>query len=427
MKISLIKQLSFYTLILVLFSACGTSKTSKESPKKILNSAEAQKAPYVILISLDGFRWDYVDRLHPPHLENFVKTGSKVESLIPCFPSKTFPNHYSIATGMYPDKHGIIGNTFYNYLKDAEYSVGNRDRVEDGTYYKGNPIWVLADQKGMVSASYFFVGSEAEINGSRPSYFYRYESKVPNQDRVDQAIKWLGLPPEKRPHIITLYFSDMDNAGHDYGPLDDEKLLEKLLPLDSVLGSLFDTISKSKLDINVIIVSDHGMKEVQIDDYIELDALENDLIYRTINNGAIVSIHPYDTANTEAILQSLKQRENHFKVYRTENTPGFEYRPDSRDWGSIQIVPDYGYYFASKERIRYLRQHDKLITGQHGYDPKYREMHGIFYANGPAFKSGYSRSSTQNINIYPLICKILGLSVSDEVDGKLDHVKDILK
>ncbi|MCF6319425.1 MAG: ectonucleotide pyrophosphatase/phosphodiesterase [Proteobacteria bacterium] len=388
--------------------------------------------PYLILISLDGFRWDYVDRFKPPHLSQFIKNGVKAQSLIPSFPSKTFPNHYTIATGMYPDKNGILGNSFYDYKTGLTYSINNRERVEDGGFYAGIPIWVQAAKAGMVTASYFFVGTEAKIGGIRPNYYYNYE-EVANQLRVTQALDWLSLPAKQRPHLITLYFSDMDDVGHAVGPNNDAVLKTTLFKLDEVLGDLFKGVKDSKLPVNIVIVSDHGMTEVPVAHYIPFESIKNDELYLAVNNGALINIHPKDKSQTQSVFNSLqeKAKSQHYKVYKTENTPGFEYTPHNKNWGSIQVVADNGYYFLKEDKIKIKQESGNTVYGAHGYDARNKEtgkeMHGIFYANGPAFKKGLTVPSFTNIHIYPIMCKILGLDIPDDIDGKLEVLDGILK
>ncbi len=411
--------------IVVLFSC--NKKISLIGSDLTINSKVSIKKPYVILISLDGFRWDYVERFKPPHLSAFIENGVRSESLIPSFPSKTFPNHYSIATGMYPDNHGLLGNSYYNYEKDATYTLRDRAAVQDGTWYKGTPIWVQAAKSGMVTASYFFVGSEADIQGIRPTYYYDYDGSVQNQTRVDQAVDWLRLAAEKRPHLITMYFSDMDDTGHRFGPNDDEKLKEALFSLDAILGNLFKRVAETKLPVNIIIVSDHGMMEVSTEQYLPVEMLENDDLYLTVNNGAIVNIHPKDDHQIDSIYNYLKQKEDHFKVYKTENAPYFEYVPKNKNWGSIQVIPESPYYFVGIRTIGLKKGASQKIFGQHGFDTNLKEMHGIFYANGSAFKEGYVVPSVKNIHIYPLICEILGLKIPADIDGDLNELKGVLK
>lgn len=427
----MIKQGILYKLVFVFtiltFFSCShkASKTINQSVST--NSKASLDKPYLFLISLDGFRWDYVERFKPPHLSEFINNGVKAESLIPSFPSKTFPNHYTVATGMYPDNHGLLGNSFYSYEKDMTYKIGNREMVEDGSFYGGTPIWVQATKSGMVTASFFFVGSEADVQGIRPTYYYRFDSSVKKEARVDQALAWLSLPEKKRPHMITMYFEDMDNIGHSVGPNADELLKRDLYQLDEVLGKLFNGIKETGLPVNVIFVSDHGMTEVPVDKYLPIEMIENEDLYHTVNNGSIVNIHPADKDQIDSIFNYLQQQEKHFKVYKTEETPYFEYTPKNKNWGPIQILPDEGYYFITARSWGYKKSSSNKIFGQHGYDPNIKDMHGIFYANGPAFKQGYVVPSVKNIHVYPLMCKILELDVPDDVDGELKYLEEVLQ
>lgn len=422
---SIIIALTISISIPVFFSC--SKKVILNHSQLTVNSKATLKKPYLILISLDGFRWDYVERFNPPNLSRFIKNGVKAVSLIPSFPSKTFPNHYTIATGMYPDNHGLLGNMYYSYEKGQKYAMKDKAAVMDGTWYGGTPIWVQATKAGMVTASYFFVGSEADIQGIRPTYYYKYDGSVKNEIRVDQTLKWLDLPEKVRPHLITLYFSDMDDTGHAFGPNNDDKLNTALSGLDRDLGNLFDGVKKRDLDVNIIIVSDHGMKEISSDKYLPVEMVEDDDQYMTVNNGAMVSILPLRTENTDSIFASLKLKENKYKVFKTENTPYFEYVPKNKNWGKIQIIPDDGYYFVESKAIALLKASTAKVSGQHGFDPGLKQMHGIFYAQGPAFKMDYLVPSFKNIHIYPLMCEILGLKIPADVDGKSEVLESVLK
>jgi hypothetical protein len=169
------------------------------------------------------------------------------------------------------------------------------------------------------------------------------------------------------------------------------------------------------------------MKELNTANFIAIEDVENDSLYTTINNGAIVNIHSKNDFETDSIFHYLKQKETNFKVYKTEDTPGFESKPKNKDWGAIQIIPDFGYYFSSRRGIESVKKKAIQTVGVHGYDSKYKDMHGIFYANGPAFKNGYSTPSVKNIHVYPIICEILGLEIPNDIDGKLEQLKGVLK
>lgn len=411
----------------ILLNSCNKKILKSSSANTNTDTKTDQKKPYLILISLDGFRWDYVEKYQPPNLSSFIKNGVKAESLIPSFPTKTFPNHYTIATGHYPDKHGIIGNIFYDYKNDTLFNKRTPGMAEDGSFYGGSPIWVAANKANIVTASYFFVGTEADIQGIRPTYYYTFDNSVKNDEKVNQAINWLNLNDKNRPHLITLYFGDMDKVGHDYGINDVEKLKTALFELDENLGNLFKGVSKTGLPVNIIIVSDHGMGNQSTNKIIPIDSIENDDLFMTIENGTIVNIHPKKGVEIDSILRYLRHKESNFKAYKTENTPGFEYIPKNKNWGAIQLIPDYGYHFWNQRRKNALIEEGVETFGVHGYDSKYKEMHGIFYANGPAFKDGYEIPSIKNIHLYPLMCKILGLEIPKLIDGDINQIKDVLK
>ena len=406
----------------------GCAKTQvPDSGEVPTNSATAQQAPYVILLSLDGFRWDYLQRFQPPHLNQFVEEGVQAESLLPCYPSKTFPNHYSIATGLYPDHHALVDNSFFSPSKNAEYHIGDREKAEDGSWYGGTPLWVLAEQSDMVSASYFFVGSEADVQGVRPSYYRRYNGSVPNSVRVQQVLDWLALPAPQRPHFITMYCSDMDDVGHAFGPNADEQLAEKLLALDADLGKLFDGVKNTGLPVNIVIVSDHGMAEVPVQQLIATESIENEELYRTVSNGAIAHLYLNEGVTAEQALAYLKEREENWAAYPTAEAPHFEFTVSHANWGDLQVIPDFGWYFMPHQAKSLLATSGKKVVGQHGYDPAQQDIHGIFYAQGPAFKTGLTVPPVKNIHIYPLICQILGLEVPEEVDGKLEVLERVLR
>lgn len=400
----------------------------------IVYSAYSQesKPSYVILISLDGFRYDYVERFKPENISRFIEAGTAADGLIPSFPSKTFPNHYTIATGMKPEHHGLVDNSFYEPSKDVVYTMGNREIIEDGYWYGGTPLWVLAENNGMKAASYFFVGSEAPVQGIRPSYYFPYDGNVPNLTRIAKVFAWLQLPETERPRLITLYFSDMDNTGHRYGPNNDEKLKASLDRLDHELGALFEGLKSFDLDINVILVSDHGMANVPKNKLINLDILTEGIGARVVNNGALAHLHLENPEEKAEVIRILEGRPGNFKIEDVASR--VSYKDISRypnRMGDLLILPDLGYYLADERGIfRYQNNSAMMKTevfGEHGYSPENREMHGIFYANGPEIKAGLKIDRFENIHIYPMICQILGLPIPKEIDGKAEVLAPILK
>jgi len=389
------------------------------------------KEPIVILISLDGFRYDYVDRFQPENLLRFISEGTSAEALIPSFPTKTFPNHYSIATGMLPEHHGLVDNSFYEPYKDQVYNMGNRDIVQDGYWYGGTPIWVLAEENGLRAASYFFVGSEAPVKGIRPSEYFDYDGDVPNLTRISKVFEWLQLPDTERPRMITLYFSDMDQIGHAYGPSNDEKLEAQLHKLDRELGALFEGLKSFDLPISVILVSDHGMADVHKDKLINLDQLTEGIKARIVNNGALAHVHLENPDEKSKVIELLKSRGGNFIIddlSKNENYTDITKYPQRI--GDFLIIPEMGYYLAdNRGMLRYQNRSAMLKTdvyGEHGFSPKNQEMWGIFYAKGPRIKVGNQIEPFQNIHIYPLLCQLLGLEIPDGIDGKKEVLTPVL-
>ena len=199
----------------------------------------AENDQYVLLVSMDGFRADYLEKTYTPNFDNMSKNGIRSEGLIPVFISKTFPNHYSIATGMYPENHGLIANSFYASDLDKFYSIRDRKSVEDGDFYGGEPIWVTAERQGVKTASYFWVGTEAAIAGVHPSIWKRYDQKVPFDDRIDSVMTWFSLPKSNRPRLVMLYFHEPDWTGHKYGPSSDETI-DQIQKMDDIMGTIMD-------------------------------------------------------------------------------------------------------------------------------------------------------------------------------------------
>lgn len=418
----------FYAVVILFFYVSSCSKKTLEAASVTNPNTEFSiTKPYVILISLDGFRWDYLDHYKPSHLTAFAKKGVKAEGLVPVFPTKTFPNHYTIVTGLYPDNHGLINNEFYNYQQEKIFSSRNEETSLDGSFYGGSPIWIEANKAGLKTASFFFVGSDAAIQGMYPTYYYKFDNTIANEVRIAQVLDWLRLDEKDRPQLITLYFGDVDSTGHRFGPDNEEELNKSISKLDKNLGDLFESVSATGLPLNIIIVSDHGMANQLTNQLIPIESIQNNDLFLAVNNGSMVNIHPKKEVGVDSVFQYLKQEETNFKVYQTAVTPGFESTPNNINWGVIQLIPDEGYYFSSQSRIETLIKNKVTTTGVHGMDSKQKEMHGIFYANGPAFKTDYEIAAFKNIHIYPLICQLLGLEIPEFIDGDINQIKEVLK
>ncbi len=423
--ITAVKKL--FLLLLILSSPLLSDSLAWGQASGVNATAHLDK-PYVILISLDGYRWDYTQRFQPPNLLRLIEEGVQAEGLIPCFPSKTFPNHYSIATGLTPEHHGLVDNAFFDPARNATYQIRDRKVVEDGTWYGGTPLWVNAEQAGMVAASFFFVGSEADVQGIWPSYWQKYDGSVPNAQRVAQVLDWLRLPEAQRPHLITLYFSDMDDTGHAFGPNRDDKLQESLLALDEILGGLFRGIQDLGLPVNTFIVSDHGMAEVPVDHFFPIDPLLDEERYQVVNNGPLAHVYLRDSTDIGLVLAQLEAQEGLFQAYRRSDFPYYEGNRDDPRLGDLILLTDFPYYFSDARRLGMMRRSDNPVRGEHGFDPAHLDMHGIFYAQGPNIQAGLTIPRFSNVHIYPLICHILDLPLPEAgIDGDFSVLAPILK
>ncbi len=392
--------------------------------------------PYVILISFDGFRWDYLNRGISPNLEAVLENGVSALSLRPAFPSKTFPNHLSIITGMYPAHHGIISNNFADpfekitstgssnkFESELWYMMKDTGTTQDERWYLGESFWETAERQGIITASYFWPGNNLHAKFRRPTYVESYEYGRPDEPRIKKIIEWLSLPQNKRPHFITLYFQDTDDAGHDYGPNSPEvnKAIEKL---DGITGLLFKSLDKINLrdSVNVIFVSDHGMTEISKDRAINIEKIVGQNKALFYDDGPLMTVMPLN-GDTLAVYNALKKSEKHYKVYMRDRLPAYYHYSDNPFIAPIIIVADLGWSLVKDKKDKWLDE----SKGNHGYDNNETDMHGIFLAIGPNFKHGYRTGTLWNIDIYPLLCKIFNIMPRSNIDGKLERIGFILK
>jgi len=389
-----------------------------------------KKAPYVVMVSFDGFRYDYVEKYNTPNFKEFIRQGAAAEMMLPSFPSKTFPNHYTLVTGLYPGNHGLVDNTFYDKGRDTFYSIRQLEKVEDPYFYGGLPLWQLVQQNGMKSASYFWVGSETPIGGQFPTYYHRFDDTVPHKNRVNAVFDWLKLPEAERPHLITIYFSMVDTQGHEYGP-NGLKTKEAVMEADSLVGMIVEGLKKIDLPVNVILVADHGMYEMQNkpDNFIyQEDFLagipKNDLIF--VNNSTHANIFIKNKAKEDSIYNVIKARELHFKVYKKAEIPAKLHLNQHPRIGDLFFVVESAYSIYSKEALA-KKPETRSVWGVHGFDPSVTpEMGAIFYAKGPNIKVGVKIPAFDNIHVYPFVAEILGIA-PPKVDGDSKVLEGILK
>jgi predicted AlkP superfamily pyrophosphatase or phosphodiesterase len=385
------------------------------------NAAAQQAKHYVVLVSLDGFRYDYAAKYGATNLARIAAEGASApDGMIPSFPSFTFPNHLAIVTGLYPEHHGIVENDFYDPAREQHYAYDKPDSVQDGSWYHGVPLWVLAEKQGMRSACFFWPGSEAEIDGMRPSHYIHYDKHVLDEQRIEQVIAWLKVPAAQRPHFITLYYSQPDSAGHDFGP-ESSQTAEAVRHVDALIGILAADLKALKLPVDLIVVSDHGMATVE-GNWIDLDKFAD--LSQLVTDGALLYA-PSEEAAARA-YQQLRGASDKFVVYRRADVPAhlhFNGNPRSGDPVVIATGP-YKIRAHASETPEIVQPN---VKGEHGYDPRQmKSMRPIFYAVGPDIRPGIKVPPFENVDVYPLIAKILGLQIGT-VDGHLDAVRNILR
>ena len=394
----------------------------------LFSECQSQSRPrYVLLVSFDGFRFDYVDKFNAPNFKKFIKAGVAAEGLIPSYPSKTFPNHYTLVTGLVPGHHGIVDNSFYDPSLHRKFGMSDTLAVMDASFYGGVPLWNLVQEQGLKSASLFWVGSEAPIGGKWPDYYLAYDESMPDRARVDQVMEWFRLPADARPRFVSLYFEVVDTEGHTYGT-ESKETAAAVKHADTILGYITDELTKLPFEVNVVIVSDHGMLELALkqETYLIVDEIlgtgNKDL--QVISTGTQVHIYG---ENLDSLFQHLKERELHFKVLRKPEFP-VQWHYHSDRVGDVLLVADKGYYFRMKPfDAAKLPPGSPNVFGVHGYDADVvPEMKGIFYAMGPHIAKGKIISAFRNIHVYPFLARLLGVD-PPETDGDPRVLKKVLR
>lgn len=378
---------------------------------------------YVIMVSFDGFRYDYMEKTDTPNFDFLRDNGTKAESMQSVFPSNTFPNHYSLATGAYAGTHRLVGNHFYDPEFEDYYTMGDPTKVQNEKWYGAEPIWVTAERQNVKTASYFWVGSEAPINGYLPSILKFYNHNFPFEARIDSVMSWLQLPEDIRPHLIMLYFDQPDTAGHKLGP-DNPELIEVIEYMDGILGKILQGIQKLPIadEVNMVLVSDHGMAEVGEGQTIDLSKyLPDPDNLQHYFGGPVTQMHLKDKTKIVELDKILKNIP-HITAFKYEEIPE-RFHFQNRNSGDFVLVAEEGWIISNNDK-------PYGSTGTHGYDPQVKNMHGIFYAIGPKIKSNYKIGTFESVNVYPLICELLEIEpykdAPDAPDGRLEVLEEIL-
>lgn len=372
------------------------------------------ETPYVVMISLDGFRHDYVEKHDAKHLAAIAKQGVRAEKMIPAYPSNTFPNHISLITGLLPVNHGIVNNAFYDKSRPmddgyARYSMGKGHG--DSTWLSGTPFWNLVEFNGLKSATYFWPESDARVNGHVPSYHFHYSKYADYQNRIDQIVEWLSLPEAARPHFIAGYFSMTDSVGHEMGP-DADETRQAVQTMDGYMGQLFARLQALPIPVNLIIVSDHGMTNIAEDAKIDVNSLNIPDSFLVETRGTQVLIYGREEvsqADIDGLAASLKkQGEGRFTVMSEARRAEVRMPVNDRTGDLILEIQPPGYFINGEGH---------QSRGAHGFDPSLSDMGATFIAAGPAFKQGVTLPPMKNLEVYPGMAKLMGLEYVPRTDS----------
>ena len=381
--------------------------------------------PTVLLVSIDGFRYDYFGKTPTPNLDSIINRGVRARFMVPSFPTKTFPNHYTIVTGLYPAHHGIVANNMWDDTLQAKFKMSDRKQVQDARWFGGEPIWVTAQKAGQKTAPFYWPGAEAAEEGIRPTYQEEYDEKhrTPYDYRVKKVLGWLDLPVNERPTFLTLYFEGVDEDGHDYGP-DSQQVLGAIRDVDTAIGQLLDGLRSRQIEdrINIIIVSDHGMAACSRDRVLMWDDYVNPSSVTVVDTNPVLAIKAKD-GNNAALVAQL-QRAPHLSVYTRDTVPKRLHFSGNPRITPVIAVADVGWKISTHDDT--AKHPDRKYGGDHGYDNAAPEMRAIFLAAGPAFKSHRTIDGFPNIDVYDLLAYLLHVRPAHN-DGTIKPFRSVLQ
>lgn len=415
-----------YLFVLLLLVACGTS----EPPAQVPGASSAapvplreQRPPPLLLISIDGFRHDYRERASTPNLDRLAGEGAVAAGLVHVFPTKTFTTHYSMVTGLYAENHGVVANSMWDPERERSFSLRNRDAVMDPAWYDGEPIWRTAERQGLISGTFFWPGSEAPIGGRHTTYWKPYDSAVPHQSRIAQILSWLDLPAAERPDFMTLYFSRIDSLGHGLGP-DAPEVATAIAELDAELGVLLAGLEERELlgRMHILVVSDHGMSEIDPERYIYLDDYLPMRSVHVSDWGPAAHIWAGEL-DADAIVRALRGVHRRMRVWKKAETPEhYRFRNHERI-ADVIVEADHGWMISTRQHM--AGRVGPPTRGMHGWDPQHHEMAGIFIGHGPGFVPGTSLSRVESVHLHGLMAHLLDIEPAPN-DGTVAAFGDVL-
>jgi predicted AlkP superfamily pyrophosphatase or phosphodiesterase len=375
-------------------------------------SRAAGEPPILILVSFDGWRWDYIDRQPAPNLRALAARGVRATAMIPSFPVLTFPNHYTIVTGLYPEHHGIVGNNMRDPSMPQRFTMSSAT-AKDGRWWGGEPLWATAIRQGLRAGTMFWPGTEATIGGVWPTYWKPYDKAFGTRDRVEQALTWLALPAATQPSFVSLYFEEVDTAGHDFGP-DSPELATAAAHLDDALGALVAGVHRLGLDdrATIVVVSDHGMTPTSYDRVIYLDALIDMSTVDVIEYGSTLQLNPLD-GDVDGLYRRLHGKHPKLAIYKRQDVPKGLHFADNARIPAIVGIPADGWSATTGQRLVTA----ELDVGAHGYEPTTPDMGALFVAAGPTLRRGVVAKPFENVHVYDLLCRILKITPAPN-DGR---------
>ncbi|MBI3789700.1 MAG: alkaline phosphatase family protein [Gemmatimonadetes bacterium] len=397
-------------------AAAASLARSQDAPRGSAghNAPRHANAPVIVMLSIDGFRSDYLDRFPAPNFARLLAHGVRAEGLVPAYPSKTFPNHYTLVTGLYTEHHGLVANRYWDPERNAGYGMADSSAVRDGSWYLGEPVWVTAERQGMVAASYFWPGSEAAIGGIRPSRTKAYDGKVPIGERVDTVLAWLDLPAEARPHLVTMYFSTTDDTGHRYGP-DAAQTGAAVRMVDAALGRLLDGLERLDAGpggVELLIVADHGMAWSERAQYVELDTVIDLAGVRIPDSGPGAVLFVAGGRDRAVVLRdSINRRMAHGRAYLRADVPAELHYRESPRIGDLVLVMDLPWQVGTAQFA------PRRSGATHGWAPSNPEMRAVFVSWRPSAAGPRRTGIVQNVDVACYITERLGLAPAPLTDG----------
>lgn len=383
-------------------------------------SVRAASGNVTVIVSLDGFRWDYAEAFDAPFMKYMADNGVKAV-MQPSFPSKTFPNHYTLATGLRPDHHGIVANEFRDRSNGKLFTLKDGSMRANPKYYGGDPIWLTARRQGLRVATVYWVGSDVAVKGSHPNYWEDYQKRplLTLEQRADKIIKYLKMPESKRPNLIMAYFEEPDASGHRFGPVS-AATRHSFELVDRLLKDLWQRIEELPIagKVNLIVTGDHGMSWLDTARAVPVKRYLKDEWVNEVLGSLPAFVNVSRPEYADSVVQALA-KVDHVRAWKRGDVPAYLEYGKNPNVGDVVVLPDVGWLFTDAPI--------KAGTGNHGFDNTACDMQVGFRAMGADFKTGYVKAGEfRNVSIYPLLCHLLGIEPSPN-DGDLGEVSDMLK